>query len=75
MRDLARKLQAAAIVRLQNDYLEVDFIATAPWNILPNQPESIKGAGTALMKELVKESFDLGNGGRLKLYPIPQYQY
>lgn len=72
VRDREGRLQAAGIVHLQSDYLEVDLIATAPWNILPNQPESLKGAGTALMEELVKESKDLGFGGRLKLYAIPR---
>lgn len=72
VRDAEGRLQAAGIVHCQSDYLEVDLIATAPWNILPNQPESLKGAGTALMEELVKESLDLGFGGRLKLYAIPR---
>jgi GNAT superfamily N-acetyltransferase len=72
VRDRSGRLQAAAIVHQQSDYLEVDFIATAPWNLVPDRSESIKGAGTALMEELVKESLDLGNGGRLKLYAIPR---
>ena len=55
VRDLAGRLQAAAIVHQRSNYLEVDLIATAPWNIWQNQPQSIKGAGTALMEELVKE--------------------
>lgn len=72
VRDREGRLQAAAIVHQQSDHLEVDLLATAPWNIFPNQPESLKGAGTALMAELVKESLDLGFGGRLKLYAIPR---
>jgi hypothetical protein len=47
-------------------------MATAPWNILQNQPESLKGAHTTLMEELVKESFNLGFKGRLKLYAVPR---
>ena len=70
--DREGRLQAAAIVHQRSDYLEVDLIATAPWNVLQNQPESVKGAGTALMEELAKESIDLGFGGRLKLYTIPR---
>lgn len=72
VRDRAGRLQAAAIVHQRSDYLEVDLISTAPWNILQNQPQSVKGAGTALMENLVKESIDLGFGGRLKLYAIPR---
>ena len=72
VRDQVGRLQAAAIVHQVSNYLEVDFMATAPWNILQNQPESVRGAGTALMEELVKESSDLGFGGHLKLYSIPR---
>lgn len=72
VRDQVGRLQAAAIVHQVNGYLEVDFMATAPWNILQNQSESVRGAGTALMEELVKESSGLGFGGRLKLYTIPR---
>ncbi len=72
VRDQVGRLQAGAIVHKDYDYLEVDFIATAPWNILLHQRESLKGAGTTLMEELVKESTDLGFGGRLKLYAIPR---
>ncbi|MDF5720613.1 MAG: GNAT family N-acetyltransferase [Rhizonema sp. PD37] len=72
LRDKEGRLQAAAIVHPDSDYIEVEFIATAPWNILQNQPESLKGAGTSLIEELAKESRDLGFGGRLKLYAIPR---
>lgn len=72
VRDRVGRLQAAAIVHQVSNYLEIDFIATAPWNIVQNQPESVRGAGTALMEELVKESSDSGFGGRLKLYTIPR---
>lgn len=72
VRDRAGRLQAAAIVHQRSNYLEVDLIATAPWNILQNQPESVKGAGTSLMEQLVKESQELGFEGRLKLYAIPR---
>lgn len=72
VRDRAGRLQAAAIVHQRSNYLEVDLIATAPWNILQNQPQSVKGAGTALMEELVKESVGLDFRGRLKLYAIPR---
>lgn len=72
VRDRQGRLQAAAIVHQRSDYLEVDLIATAPWNVLQNQPQSVKGAGTALMEELVKESIGLGFVGRLKLYAVPR---
>ncbi|RUT11228.1 hypothetical protein DSM107010_34970 [Chroococcidiopsis cubana SAG 39.79] len=87
LRDRKGRLQAAAIVHDPRDYydetesdyeidlescnLELEFLATAPWNILQNQPESVKGAGTALMETLIKESIDLGFEGRLEAYTIP----
>lgn len=70
VKDLHNRLQAAAIVELEADCLLVDAIASAPWNVLRNQPESLRGFGTLLIEELVKESIDLGLLGRLKLYPI-----
>jgi len=70
VRDVQNRLQAGAIVEEEFDCLLVDALATAPWNILGSQPETVKGAGTSLMEELVKESSDLGFEGRLKLVPI-----
>lgn len=72
VRDKQGRLQAGAIVEPEIDYLSVDNFTSAPWNVLRNQPESLKGAGTLLMEELVKESIDLDFEGRLKLYPIPR---
>ncbi len=72
VRDKEGRLQAGAIVHQESDCLEVDYLATAPWNLLLHQPESLKGAGTSLMEALVKESIDLGKGGRLKVYAIPR---
>lgn len=70
VRDVQDRLQAGAIVEEEFDYLFIDNFTTAPWNVLGNQPESLKGAGTSLMEELVQESIDLGFEGRLKLYPV-----
>lgn len=47
VRDLAGRLQAAAIVHQRSNYLEIGFRATTPWNIWLNQSQSIKGTGTA----------------------------
>lgn len=44
----------------------------APWNVIKNQAETLKGAATSLMEELVNESKSLGFSGRLKLYSIPR---
>lgn len=47
-------------------------ISKAPWNVVENQPQSVKGAGTSLMEELVKESMERGYGGRLRVCSIPR---
>lgn len=39
-------------------------------NVLKNQPETLKGAATSLMEELVNESKELGMSGRIKLVAI-----
>lgn len=70
VRDVQNRLQAGAIVEEEIDCLYVDAFATAPWNILGSQPETIKGAGTSLMEELVKESLELGYMGRVRLFAI-----
>lgn len=69
VRDESR-LQAGAIIEPYFDYLDVDTFVNAPWNVLKNQPETLKGAGTSLMEELVKESFELGFSGRIRLCPL-----
>lgn len=70
VRDVFRRLQAGAIVEEENDCLYIDAFSSAPWNVLKNQPETLKGAGTSLMEELVRESIDLRFEGRLKLLAI-----
>lgn len=75
VRDGKSRLQAGAIVVEDIDFLFLDALATAPWNIVGSQPETTKGAGTSLMEELVKESKELGYMGRLKLIAIERALY
>lgn len=72
VRDVQSRLQAGAIVEEEFDYLSIETFTNAPWNVLGNQPETIKGAATSLMEELVNESKDLGFEGRIKLYSTPR---
>lgn len=58
-------LQAGAIVTDMGEYLYVDFIATAPWNITRDEPKSVRRAATMLMAHIVRESIDLGYEGRI----------
>lgn len=70
VRDMQGRVQAGAIVEEYLDHLYIDTFTNAPWNVLKNQPETLKGAATSLMKELVNESKSLGFEGRLKLLPV-----
>jgi len=67
VRDLTGNLQAGAIVTDMSDYLYVDYIATAPWNITKDLLKSVSGAGTSLMVKLVQESISKGYSGRIML--------
>lgn len=70
VKDELGRLQAGAIIELYFDYLEIDTLTNAPWNVLKNQPETLKGAATSLMEILINESVDRGFSGRIKLYPL-----
>lgn len=65
VRDTDSNLQAAAVVTDRQDHLYLDYIATAPWNILKNSPRSVRNAATALIVELVLESTSKGYFGRI----------
>ncbi len=62
VRDADGNLQTGAIVTNESDHIYVDFFATAPWNVLENSPKSVRGAATALMAEIIKESINRGHG-------------
>lgn len=64
-RDRAGNLQAAAIVTDMDEYLYVDFIVTAPWNITGDSLRLVRRAATMLMAQIVRESIDKGKGGRI----------
>lgn len=65
VRDRAGNLQAGAIVTNLGEYLYVDFLASAPWNITGNSPLSVRRAATMLMAFIVRESINKGLGGRV----------
>lgn len=67
IRDTAGNLQAGAIVRSARDHIFIAFFSTAPWNILRNSSRSVRGAGEALMAQIVRESIDRGHGGETRL--------
>ncbi len=65
VRDRAGNLQAAAVVTDRGDHLYLDYLTTAPWNIMRNSPRSVREAATALVLELVQESMRNGDFGRI----------
>jgi hypothetical protein len=54
-------------------HLEIEYLATSPYN-LPgaNAPNKVKGAGTRMIAEVVKESQKKGYGGRVRLVATPE---
>jgi len=70
VRDELGRLQAGAIVEVYFDFMDVDAIANAPWNVVKNQPETIKGAAISLMEQVIIESKELGFGGCIRLIAI-----
>lgn len=70
VKDELGRLQAGAIVESYFNYLEIDTLTNAPWNVLKNQPETIKGAATSLMEQIIIESKELGFEGYIKLIAI-----
>jgi hypothetical protein len=65
VRDTNGSLQAGAIVTDMDDYLYVDYMATAPWNITRDSPRAVRRAATMLMAQIVRESIDQGYGGQI----------
>jgi hypothetical protein len=67
VRDDSGNLQAGAIVSAIDDYLYLDYIATAPWNLVATLLKHIKGAAKSLIRSISSESFDRGYNGRIIL--------
>ncbi len=65
VRDDLGNLQAGAIVSAIDDSLYLDYIATAPWNLIPNLSKYCQGAASSLIRSIVRESLDRGYNGRI----------
>jgi hypothetical protein len=63
--DNSGNLQAGAIVSEIDDHLYLDYIATAPWNLIATLPKHSKGAAKSLVQSISRESFDRGYNGRI----------
>ena len=70
--DINGQLQAGAIVEDYSGYLSIDTLVNAPWNVVKNQPETVRGAATSLVEEIVRESITLGYNGIVKALSLPQ---
>jgi hypothetical protein len=72
--DSKGKIQAAADIKMGQDYVYINYLATAPWNVGSNRgrspstdPRAIKGAGRGMMRQIVIESFQRGKQGKIRL--------
>lgn len=54
VRDVEGNLQAGASITNERDHIYIDNFSTDPWNIFRISPKSVRGAGEALMAEIVK---------------------
>jgi hypothetical protein len=66
-------LQAMAIVTNTNDALVLNHLVSAPWNLrgMAMTGQQLKGAGSRLIADVVRESIELGYEGRIRLSPSP----
>lgn len=67
LRDNQGRLQAGAIVTEKDSYLLVNYLASAPHNLVQDHPDSAKGSGLLMIASLVEESVAKGKEGRLVL--------
>jgi hypothetical protein len=65
VKDDLGNLQAGAIVTEIDDSLYLDYIATAPWNLIPILPKYCQGAASSLIRSIVRESLDRGYNGQI----------
>lgn len=70
VQDINGRLHSAAVVEEYFDCLYIDTLVNAPWNVIKNQPETVKGAATSLIEGVVRESIELGYNGRLRAISI-----
>ncbi len=73
IRDGKGRLQASAsVANSSRGHLYLELLATAPWNIAKTKGDDrvVRGAGTAAMVAVIKESVKRGYGGKVKLFPL-----
>jgi hypothetical protein len=64
-------LQAAFSYTKKRDCVYVDYLASAPWNVIPNHANATKGAGTSAIEQAVRISQESGRRGRVRLQALP----
>jgi hypothetical protein len=65
--DSKGNIQSAATVTEDRRSLRIEYLATAPWNVKGGEGKSVKGAGTKMIEEVIKESFKKGKSGVVTL--------
>jgi hypothetical protein len=65
VKDNLGNLQAGAIVTVMDNHLYLDYIATAPWNLIATLPKHCQGAAKSLVCSIARESVNRGYNGRI----------
>lgn len=69
--DETGRLQGVGHLKTKGDRIEVEHLATAPWNldidIFKDDPRKVKGVGTALLEETIVNSMKAGFQGEVHL--------
>jgi phage gp29-like protein len=60
-------LQAIANITRKKGYVYVDYLMTAPHNLIPGDTRATKGAGSAAIESIVQLSAEGGRSGKIKL--------
>jgi phage gp29-like protein len=74
LRDNSGNLQAGASVKVGKTY-QIEYLATAPWNVKEGDKRYTRGAGTALMERLIAEAVKQGKDVTLEALPGAQRFY
>lgn len=67
VRDSKGRLQAGALITEKPDHLLVNYLATAPHNLVSDHPDRVKGSGLMMIASLIEESIATGKRGKLVL--------
>lgn len=70
VKDSKGRLQAALTYEVSDLSLSIEYLATAPWNMLDKHPNKTRGAGSQAIELAVLKSIELGKEGRISLIAL-----